>query len=199
MTTLEGYDIVSHLHKNRLGISLEKITLSASDRRFKPTVSTNAYAAACLRGEDFPDEASGFSGSDCQFLSNNTCKIYKVRPFGCRCFFSKVRCSKEAAAVVDPFLVTLNTIFLQCIEHVDSGGRFGNIYDVIAFLVQKDSRMTFLQSPSHQKPCTIDPGKSISLARNKAIPALMIPPEHRERSKPIVDALRRILDGHGYR
>jgi hypothetical protein len=146
-------------------------------------MTTNDFALFCLKGEDVPEEDNYDSGLPCRFLSKNECVVYDARPFGCRCFFSTQACKTEPMAVVEPFLVTVNTVFLQFIEHIDRGGFFGNLNDVLALLVP-GNRNNLPNDPVHLSP----------LPRNRTIPGLLIPPEHQERMGPILRDLRKIAN-----
>ncbi|MBN1841914.1 MAG: YkgJ family cysteine cluster protein [Deltaproteobacteria bacterium] len=193
MTTLEGYRILQYLISTGQRDLLKVIRDTTARKRFKPVLSTNEFAALCLRGEDPPEESDNDSlGVACKFLLHDECLIYGQRPFGCRCFFSARQCAKEASAVVDPFLITVNTVFLQFIEHIDQGGLFGNMNDVLMFLEQHKHYET--QMASDNTDDTIDIYDSPGLAQNKSIPALLIPPKHRERLQPIFKKLTELVN-----
>ncbi|NVM23801.1 MAG: hypothetical protein HWN68_18735 [Desulfobacterales bacterium] len=183
MTALEGYCILGHLIDAGKMDLLEGVRSTAHQSRFQPAITTNDLAALCLQGEDPPEERSDYSRSPCQFLSNKECLIYQVRPFGCRCFFSTQKCEEAECAVVDPFVVTVNTVFLQFIEHIDAGGFFGNMTDVLLFLESETQRRDYETQASTSY--------SGSLARNRAIPALVVPPEHQSKLQPILDKLKK--------
>lgn len=194
MTTLEGYRILQYLISTGQRDLLQVVHDITPRKRFKPVLSTNDFAAFCLRGEDPPEESDNDSlGVTCKFLLHDECLIYGQRPFGCRCFFSVRECAKEASAVVDPFLITVNTVFLQFIEHIDTGGLFGNMNDVLMFLEPGKQRKHYeTQMTSDNTDGTIDIYDSLELARNRSIPALLIPPKHRERLQPILKKLREL-------
>ena len=83
--------------------------------------------------------------------------------------------------MVEPFLLTVNTVCLQFIEHLDQGGFFGNLNDVLAFLISDEKRrLPAAMSGRH------------GLSPNKPIPGLLIPPEHRQRMQPFLLDLERI-------
>lgn len=194
MTTLEGYRILQYLISTGQRDLLQVVHDATARKRFKPVLSTNDFAAFCLRGEDPPEESDNDSlGVACKFLLRDECLIYGQRPFGCRCFFSVRECAKEASAVVDPFLITVNTVFLQFIEHIDRGGLFGNMNDVLMFLEPGKQRKHYeTQMTSDNTDDTSDIYDSPGLAQNKPIPALLIPPKHRERLQPILKKLRKL-------
>jgi Fe-S-cluster containining protein len=184
MTTLEGYRIVEHLISTGQLNLFQRLGQSAHQERFQPTVTTNELAAICMQGENLPEEECNWPQAACPFLSNNECLIYLERPFGCRCFFSTQRCEAIACALVDPFLVTVNTVFLQFIEHIDSHGLFGNMTDILLFL----------QSETQQKRYEINVSLNHlgGLSVNRSIPALLVPREHQLRIQPILQKIDNI-------
>ena len=190
MTTLEGYCILKHLLSKEKTDLLHAFHGTAQRGRFQPTLSTNELAALCLRGEDPPEEDNDGSGAACPFLRHSECAIYPWRPFGCRCFFSTEVCASVAYAVVSPFLLTVNTVFLQFIEHIDTGGLFGNMNDVLRFL-GSETRCSYYETYATVNSLDRLDGLG-GIARNMAIPALLVPPEHQQRLKPILEELGKI-------
>jgi len=182
MTTLEGYRIVEHLISTGREILFQHLHRSAAQGRFQPRITTNELAALCLQGKDLPEEENAWPRADCPFLSNNECLIYPERPFGCRCFFSKQKCEEISSATVDPLLLTVNTVFLQFIEHIDGGGLLGNMTDVLLFLKSETQRKHYevKASVNHQDGFSV----------NRSIPELLVPPEHHLRIQPILQELR---------
>ena len=182
MTTLEGYRIVEHLISAGRVSLFQRLHRSATQGRFQPRITTNELAALCLQGKDVPEEENTWPLADCPFLSNNECLIYSERPFGCRCFFSKQKCEEIASAVVDPLLLTVNTVFLQFTEHIDEGGLLGNMTDVLLFLESETQRKHYevKASMNHQA----------GLPVNRSIPGLLVPPEHHLRIQSILQELR---------
>ncbi len=95
--------------------------------------TTNGFAASCLAGQvDAGDEKPG-TGS-CLFLMENTCSIYAVRPFSCRCFVSTVFCQTQSTAEVDQLILTASTVVMQLLEHVAQREYWGNLQDVLLAL-----------------------------------------------------------------
>ncbi len=184
MTTLEGYRIVAHLiSTGRLNL-FQRLRRSAHQERLQPTVTTNELAALCMQGENLPEEGCDRPQTACPFLSNNECLIYLERPFGCRCFISAQKCDAIACALVDPFLVTVNTVFLQLIEHIDSGGLFGNMTDVLLFLESETQRKRYeINAPLNHVG---------GLSVNRSMPALLVPREHHLRIQPILQKIENI-------
>ncbi len=186
MTTLEGYQIIKYLTSSNQMALLEKIKSDEGKSRFIPAVTTNALAQMGYDGEDIPDEDAGDAVENCPILKNDECPVYEVRPFGCRCLVSKYNCQEKGYAEIDPFVVTVNNVFLQFIEHMDEKGFFGNFTDVLLFLESEDMRQSY-ETASMPTP---GPG----LIKNHPLSVLLVPPEHRERIKPILELLQILGD-----
>jgi hypothetical protein len=181
MTTLEGYLIADSLISNNRQDLFGRIQRSISDSRFKPRTTTNKLALLCAKGEDPPEEPRTDNGKRCSLLTDAICPIYPVRPFGCRCFISEKACSQAGYAEVDPFIITVNTIYLQIIEHIDAAGFSGNFADVMLLMANNENRQRYKNNTLKH----LD-GDFIS---NMAIEVLMVPPEHRSKIKSIFDTL----------
>ena len=182
MTTLEGYRIVEHLISTGQLNLFKRLHLSAHQECFRPALATNELAALCMQGKDPPEEKSDSDRVACPFLSNNECLIYPERPFGCRSFFSTQRCEAIACAVVDPFLLTVNILFLQFIEHIDAGGFFGNMTDVLLLL----------ESETQRKRYEVKASLNFTSPVNRCMPGLLVPSEHRLRIQPILQKIKDI-------
>ncbi len=183
MTTLEGCKIAGSVISEEKRYLFEKIRYASSIQRFRPPETINMLAERCLEGGDISEEGNTFPG-ECPLLFNNECTVYNERPFGCRCFVSRQNCSKSGSATVDDFVLTVNNIFLQVIEHVDERGFSGNMTDVLLFLENAENRDNLLSLKM------INP--SSVLIRNHQLRILMIPPEHRKEIQPILDSLNRL-------
>jgi Fe-S-cluster containining protein len=181
MTTLEEYLIADHMIANGQADIFENIQEKRSKNRFKPKITTNRLADLCMKGNDLPQEEKKHSNKNCPVLKDNLCLIYDVRPYGCRCFMSTHDCSKAGYAQIDPFVMTLNTLFMQFIEHIDFMGFSGNFADVLLLMASKENQENYkMNTLSH-------PGADF--VSNFKIEKLMVPPEHRVKVKPAVDAL----------
>ena len=186
MTTLEGYLIADHMISNGQTDLFEVIQSRISKNRFKPKITFNKIADLCRKGSDPPEEEKTYSNKSCPALKDNLCPIYKVRPFGCRCFISKHDCSKAGYAEVDPFDMTVNTLFMQFVEHIDFMGFSGNFADVLLLMASNENR------ENYKKNTLKHPGTDF--VSNLEIKVLMIPPEHRMKVKPVLDALLSIKE-----
>jgi hypothetical protein len=181
MTTLEGFLIADHMISNGQADLFEDIQAKISTNRFKPQITTNRLADLCMKGEDPPEEAQRHSNKNCPVLIDNLCPIYEVRPFGCRCFISKHDCSKAGYAEVDPFDMTVSTLFMQFVEHIDFMGFSGNFADVLLLMASKENR-------DHYKMNILN-HRGADLVPNFKVKVLMVPPEQRMKAKAIIDAL----------
>ncbi len=181
MTTLEGYKIADHLIENGKSELFKKIKDKSYKKRFQPIITTNKIADLCIQGKELPDEEIDSSWGSCPLLINDECPIYTARPFGCRCFVSKHSCSEKGYAKVDEFILSVNNIFLQYIEHIDSQGCSGNLLDVLLYFESSEGRQNYRDGVSN---CAEN-----NLVSNRSIPALMIPPEHRLKIQPILQAI----------
>ncbi len=184
LTTLEGYNIAEYLVSNKKSALFENLKDESSHKRFKPEITTNRLADLCIQGKDIPDEDSDSAWGSCPFLQDNECPVYLVRPFGCRCFVSYHNCREHGYAYAEPFVVTVNNVFLQYIEHIDAPGYSGNLTDVLLFMGSKENRRKYktgiLQNPNN------------GLISNYPLKVLMVPPEHRQRIRPVIEAIQEI-------
>ncbi len=184
MTTLEGYLIAKHMISYEKSSLFENIEKAIPKRRFQPKTTTNRLADLCIRGKDFVKEENDYVDGSCPLLKDRLCPVYQVRPFGCRCFISKHDCRDKGYAEVDSLVLTVNNLFLQFIEHVDSRGFSGNLIDVLKFMATKKNRHNYKRNTLNNS--------DIGLIPNLKITVLMIPPEHRVKIKPILNDLQSI-------
>ena len=183
LTTMEGYQIARALGSNAMADWDKKIRDAAEQTHFKPKITTNRLANLCADGLEPPQEE--FSESKpCPFLTEKLCPIYALRPFGCRCLVSRHDCGKEGYAEMDDFVLSVNTLFLQTIEHLDAGGCSGNLLDVLAVMASAENRQDY---EGNRFDCA-----SAGLIANEPLKVLMIPPEHRVKMEPILNSLREI-------
>lgn len=183
MTTIEGYRLLEGILAKGKGGLFRKIKESDKQTGFRPKITINEMAELCTEEGAFPEEENTSAG-ECFLLADKECSVYQYRPFGCRCFISKQNCAESGSATVDDFALTVNNIFLQVIEHVDAGGFSGNLTDVLSFLENAENRENLLSSKM------INP--SSVLIKNHPLKILMIPPEHRGKAQPIMDALNKL-------
>jgi Fe-S-cluster containining protein len=173
MTRLEGLLIGASIPPARI---IEAVGAEGIFPRYQPALSTNGYVKLC-RTVECDDVNEAVLPEKCPFLEDNACTIYPVRPFGCRCMISTAACEDNGSAEIDDFTLTINTVFLQFIEHLDKDGFFGNMIDVLIHLTS--------EKRNHPGTCRVVP--------NHAIPALMVPPAHRDRIKDLINTLDRMI------
>ena len=184
LTTLEGYKIVDQLiSAGKLDV-IDRLKDTAGAQRFQPLLTTNRMAELCAAEAKVPQEDTADAWQECSLLTDSLCTIYDLRPFGCRCFVSRRNCRETGYADIDDFTASVNTVFLQVIEHLDSAGCSGNLIGLLPFMASEDNRRAYEKGELNCE----DNG----LIVNWDLKVLMIPPEHRERIEPILQQLREI-------
>ena len=181
LTTLEGYRLVHSRETDQLEHLKQCIEPAFEKRVFRPLLTTNQIAELCRQGREIPEEASGDPAEICPMLEENACPVYSLRPFGCRCLVSRVPCRELGTAEMPDFVLTVNTVFLQMIEHLDATGCTGNLADVLLCLQSAENRQAYKEG---RLSCS-----ATGLIGNHPLTVLLLPPEHRNRLQPILDAL----------
>ncbi|MFP4032946.1 MAG: hypothetical protein ACLFPR_19940 [Desulfococcaceae bacterium] len=172
----KGLESVNHVRETLQGEPSE---------RFRPAFTTNRLAEICAAGGDPPPEPPADPAwGPCGLLTDDACPVYDARPFACRCMVSATRCAEGGAAEMTPLIVTVNTVFMQTVEHLDGDGFSGNLADLLAFLGDPDHRQTYRTGRPDPPPAGLIP--------NRPVPVLMVPPEHREAVRPWLEALHRL-------
>ena len=182
MTSLEGYKIAKHFIENSKTELFKIIKNKSCKKRFLPKITTNKIADLCIQGKELPDEKIDSSWGSCPLLINDECPIYTVRPFGCRCMVSKTNCIDEAE--MDPFVLTVNNVFLQYIEHIDQWGFSGNFTDVLLFMESENNRKSY-RIKDRTNP-------EEGLIKNLPMTILLVPLQHKNKIKPIINSLQTI-------
>jgi hypothetical protein len=184
LTTLEGYKIVDHLvTAGKLDI-IDGLKHMAATARYRPQISTNRLAELYAAEAKVPEEEMPNEWEECSLLAEDLCSIYDQRPFGCRCFVSRQNCAETGYADIDEFTASVNTVFLQTIEHLDADGCSGNLIDVLQVLASEDNRRAYAKD---RLRCETN-----GLIVNWSLKVLMIPPEHRTKMEPLLHELRQI-------
>jgi hypothetical protein len=184
LTTLEGYKIVDHLIATGKLDIIGGLKHMAATTRYRPQISTNRLAELYAAEAKVPEEEMAAEWQECALLEKNLCSIYDLRPFGCRCFVSRKNCAETGYADIDEFTASMNTVFLQTIEHLDAEGCSGNLIDVLQVMASKDNRQAYAKN---RLKC-----ETSGLIVNWSLKVLMIPPEHRTKMEPILQELRQI-------
>lgn len=133
ITGTEGEEILRFILSENLVVwYTEKLALQ---RRHRSAVMTNNdFAKACLEGRETDTWAC--HGTDpCPFLEDTLCRIYPVRPFGCRLFTSTKKCSSTQPALVPDYYFEAATAVTQLIEHLGQREYWGNMLDVLPALL----------------------------------------------------------------
>jgi Fe-S-cluster containining protein len=184
LTTLEGYKIVDQLiAAGSLGI-IDGLKHMAATTRYQPQISINRLAELYAAEAKVPEEEMAAEWEECSLLEKDLCAIYDLRPFGCRCFVSRKNCAEMGYADIDEFTASVNTVFLQTIEHLDADGCSGNLIDLLQVMASDDNRRAYAKD---RLKC-----ETKGLIVNWSLKVLMIPPEHRIKMEPILQELRNI-------
>ncbi|WP_035256613.1 hypothetical protein [Desulfatirhabdium butyrativorans] len=127
-------------------------------------------------GQDGREPAPVAYNDPCPLLlSDDRCSIYDGRPFACRCMLSASACASRGFAEQPQWLIWMNTIFLQAIEHLDHGGFTGNLIDVVPLVFGQE--------------CAASP----LVVANSPIRYWAVPPAYRQRLKPVAQRLWEII------
>ncbi len=184
LTTLEGYKIVDHLIAAGKLDLIDELAQGAATTRYQPQISTNRLAELYAAEAKVPEEEMAEHWEKCLLLEKNACAIYDLRPFGCRCFISRKNCAEMGFADIAEFTASVNTVFLQTIEHLDADGCSGNLIDMLQVMASGDNRQAYAED---RLKC-----EAGGLIVNWSLKVLMIPPEHRTGMEPILQDLRNI-------
>lgn len=178
MTSLEGALIYDCLVLNKKRDLLAKI--SKRDQPLAvPRHTTNEFARYCFEEKEIEDNEL-CDLSPCLFLVDNICTIYPVRPFGCRSFVSTKQCDKENAAEIFPSIITVNSLVMQVLEHIDQGNPWGNMVSVLkGIIVMPGFSESQLQTETDKQHLLI----------SQANPGFLIPPEDRQVAEGFLQAL----------
>ncbi len=184
LTTLEGYIIADRLMRAGKLYMIDQLLQADVPSRYQPQISTNRLAELYAANAKVPEEEIGTEWEECSMLDKNTCTIYDLRPFGCRCLISRQNCGQTGFADIDDFTLSVNTVFLQTIEHLDADGCSGNLIDVLRVMASGDNRQAYAED---RLKC-----EAGGLIVNWSLKVLMIQPEYRTRMEPILQELRQI-------
>lgn len=179
ITSLEGRMIYDFFEPEKQEALFKQMISNSDTPRFQPAMTTNEHARLCREHREPPEEHFPEEPGTCPLLEDNACTIYPVRPFGCRCMLSESPCRDTGSARTDELTLTVNTMFLQFIEHLDQNGFFGNLIDVLIRL----------------KTGKKDSNPHSSTVPNQPVSVLMVPPEHQSKVRPLLNTLNHILSG----
>ena len=186
-TRLEVAYLFSCLDKKEIERVKLRLDKNLPDNRYRPGLTTNGFSQASLAGEPVQEEQNDPSWGQCPLLEDGRCTIYHARPFGCRSMMSQTPCRKTGYAQMSPLALTMGTIFLQYIEHLDAQGISGNFSDIL--ILYMDPNFALNLSLENIK----DSDKKEGFIRNRQISALMVPPEHRKDVTSIVKEMSALV------
>jgi hypothetical protein len=184
LTSLEAHALITRLAPAQRDGLTTALARGAPGGGFQPRVTTNGLADCCARDEAPPPEKAPQGTGRCLLLRDDRCPVYALRPLGCRCFVSRRACQVTGCAEVDALVLTVNTVFLQVLEHLDRPGCQGNFATVLALMSQPGSGVAYAAG-------RLD-GRPFGLLPNRPLTVLMVPPEHRGALAPLLQALRRL-------
>lgn len=163
MTTAEGRDIAAYLADG----GGKRPDWADSGGAGRPLRTTNDLAANYLAGREVePEPEAPWIYEPCGFLRDERCTIYPVRPFACRSFGSTRPCAEHGIAEAPEWLITLNIVVNQLIEHCDHGGFWGNMYDVLEYL----------DRPGGEHPASEGGRPAGRLLPTRPVPGFLVPP-----------------------
>lgn len=177
MTRLEAFRLLYGLSEETAGIVCSLLIETQSAPRSIPTESiNNSLSDDEDPGQDDRETTSVTYNDPCPLLlSDDRCSIYDGRPFACRCMLSASACVGRGFAEQPQWLIWMNTIFLQAIEHLDQGGFTGNLIDV--------APLVFGQK------CAVSP----LVVANSPIRYWVVPPAYRQHLMPVAQRLWEII------
>lgn len=187
LTSLEARLMFNRLSSSRRRTLYAAITQKFPQNRYIPKTSTNRFAGLCMEDADLPEEENDPAWGQCPLLENDRCTIYDVRPFGCRAMVSETDCRDTGSAQMPAWILTVNNLFLQAIEHLDQDGYSGNLSDMLHRALSGND-VTGQDIQNH------DLKNHKLFVKNEPITCLMIPPEHREQMAPIVRDLSELIN-----
>ncbi len=186
LTSLEARYLLDAVPRSVRSNLLQRLAAQAARRSPAAPLTTNKLARLCAEGRTPPEVPEVADAGRCPLLTRETCPVYTARPFACRCLVSTSDCDVSGCASMDEFTLSLNTVFLQCIEHLDASGVSGSLAVLPAWLGRFPGRVP--------PPDTSLPS---GLAANSPLTVLMVPPEQRAAMAPWLERLRQAMTpGH---
>lgn len=190
ITALEGVNIIEFCQENKLESWLAS-KLSSQQVTAPPKKTTNEYIATFLEGKE--EEQNDIDTTmKCSFLENNTCTIYPVRPFSCRCFASQKRCDQHGAAQLPNHYLSASMGVMQIIEHLGQFEYWGNMVDVLLSLCDYSRYHRILSAL--ENPALMMQARLRTL-NAKPIPGFLFPEEDVDAISPLIDAIFRAKIG----
>ena len=185
LTSLEAYYLMSHLGPDGRDAALSRIQNQAHLRHMIPSITLNRMAEMCMNGQEPPEDESDPSWGPCPLLQDGLCTVYEVRPLACRVMVSRAHCSDSGFADMDEFLVAVNNVLMQYLEHIDAGSIMGNMNDLLPVFADEKHRDSYWKT-GH---LNLSSGRFI---KNQPLTMLMVPPEHRERIQTVLRDIEKV-------
>jgi len=166
VTTLEAYPIHRRLIDSGQRPA-DRLSAIGPDR-FQPAYTTNEFAASCFGRKELPEDVPGNTSRPCPFLEEDRCTIYGIRPFACRAFLSVAHCPSVGQAEIPSPLASVIGICQQIIEHIDAGGCYGNLSDMLMLLDDGSKADAYRRN---------EPVGTENMPKAIALPGFLVPPE----------------------
>jgi len=186
LTSLEAQLLFQTLDGPVLTCIIHRLNAVKDETCWVPSLTLNQIAERLLNGQDIPEEENNPEWGVCAILTDDFCPVYSARPFGCRCMMSKVLCAETGYADMDPYTVTVNQVFLQYIEHLDTGGLFGNFIHMMHLFSDDRIRDAHIKNGLGKETAG-------SMLVNHPIRMLLVPPEHQKQIRPLLQSIQHIL------
>ncbi len=189
ITSVESREILNFIYNNKRLCKKyrEQKLVIIENEPVKPLMTTNQFATYYLNQNLPENEAKEtWNFKPCIFLKEDSCSIYPVRPFGCRSFISLKNCVEFGSAEIPPLFLTLNTVWMQLIEHIDAGEYWGTLNDVIFVMSNEDK---IVEQQKNKAKATAVRFANDRLLKNEKIGGFLIPQEELGRVRQIITRL----------
>ncbi|GAB6096507.1 hypothetical protein JCM14469_27600 [Desulfatiferula olefinivorans] len=179
LTSLEAFYLLDGLDPETRSGLLDRIAARRHLRRLTPAITINTMADLCMKGLPVPDEDSDPAWGPCPLLDEGLCTVYDRRPFACRSMVSLTPCGPGGMADMTELMMTVGTVFMQYLEHLDPNGCFANLSDLLPLLSETGAMAAYRRSGTCAAP-------DERFLKNRPLSVLMIPPDQREALRPIL-------------
>ena len=169
LTTLEGHLLRKALLQSGGEELLARAAAQPTTPGSQPALTFNAEAALWLQGRQPPQELAPPLESACPLLKDGLCAAYEARPLACRVMISRETCAQGGSALQEPFWLTLAGAFHQMVEHLDQGGGFGLLPNVLSHLEGEDAAPLLVCQPLPGLPAPERHQARLQTAINKVL------------------------------
>lgn len=188
-TTLETMYIRNGLLTAERPDCIEHIRAVLQERYMRPSVTVNGLAVHCFRREEPPEQSQDYDHAPCPILEPSGCPAYQARPFACRAMWSEITCQPGGEATIDPFILTVNGVFEQLIEHIDVRGLCGNLIDIMEHMNDDTVRGHYERGDALMPTYPFLP--------TTPSPGFLVPAEHRPAVRPVLERIWNIETDRG--